>query len=216
MVKSTEKILIMGTRTLSVEIADVISEIPGVEVCGFIENLHPEKSEEKLENLTIYWIDEINRLAESHKAISGLATTHRKRFVEQVAERGFSFATLLHPSARISKNSSIGEGTFVSSGVIIATHTHIGRHDIINRGVLIGHHTSIGDYVTINPGANIAGACNIGNGSFIGMGAIILDHLTVGSNSIIGAGSVVTKDVPDNVQVMGIPAKTVKENVEGK
>lgn len=43
------------------------------------------------------------------------------------------------------------------------------------------------------------------------MGAIILDGITIGKNVIVGAGAVVTKDVPDNVLVVGLPARIIKE-----
>jgi acetyltransferase-like isoleucine patch superfamily enzyme len=44
---------------------------------------------------------------------------------------------------------------------------------------------------------------------------VILDHLAVGSASVVGGGSVVTKDVGRNVQVVGNPARVVKEGVDG-
>ncbi|WP_281225537.1 sugar O-acetyltransferase [Flavobacterium aquiphilum] len=46
---------------------------------------------------------------------------------------------------------------------------------------------------------------------WIGAGAIILPGVTIGENSIVAAGAVVSKDVPDNVVVGGIPAKIIKE-----
>ena len=51
----------------------------------------------------------------------------------------------------------------------------------------------------------------IGNNVQIGAGAIILDGVTIGNNVIVGAGSVVTKNMPDNVIVAGVPAKVIKE-----
>lgn len=87
---------------------------------------------------------------------------------------------------------------------------------IVNLGSLIGHHTAIGDCVTISPGANIAGRITIGDGTYVGMGAIILDSLKIGSGSVIGAGSLITKDVPDHVQVMGVPARITQEGVAGR
>jgi serine acetyltransferase len=81
--------------------------------------------------------------------------------------------------------------------------------------VSIGHHTTIGRS-SIQPGANIAGAGSIGEGAYIGMGAIVLDHINVGAHAVVGAGAVVTHDVPDHTQVMGIPARVVKENIEGR
>ncbi len=50
----------------------------------------------------------------------------------------------------------------------------------------------------------------------IGMGAIVIDHINIGANSVVGAGAVVTKDVPANVQVVGMPARIVKENIMKK
>jgi len=211
-----EPLLILGTGTFAVEVADLACEIDGFRVAGFVENMERERCEQSLEGLPVHWVDELAKLAGSHSAVCGLSTTFRSRFTEQAAGYGVKFATLVHPSARISSTSSLGEGTIINVGVIVASHTHIGRHVIVNRGAIIGHHTDIGDYVTINPGANIAGACRIGDATYIGIGAIVIDHITIGSHSVVGAGAVVTKDVPDNVLVVGVPAKIVKENIEGK
>jgi acetyltransferase-like isoleucine patch superfamily enzyme len=48
------------------------------------------------------------------------------------------------------------------------------------------------------------------------MGAVVLDNLTIGSHAVVGAGAAVTKDGLDRVQVMGVPALIVKENISGK
>ena len=210
------KLLILGTRTFAPEIADVASEIPDVEIAGFVENMDRAKCSETLEGLPIFWIDDIANLADSHLAVCALGTTHRSRFIEQAASLGLRFATIVHPGARISRNSTVGEGSIVCPGVVVATRTTIGRHVILNRGALIGHHTTVGDYCSIMPGANVAGACTIGEATYVGMGALVLDHHNVGSRSVVAAGSVVTRDVPDNVQVMGMPAKIVREQIEGR
>src|SRR6266849_4442998 len=212
----TRPLLILGTRTLAVEIADVAADIPGVQVAGFVENLNRQRCQEKLEDLPVLWVDDVASLAQSHSAVCGLATTHRSRFVEQIAAYGMPFATVIHPSARISSKSTVGEGSILSVGVIIAARTHLDRYVLVNRGALIGHHTDIGDYVTVQPGANIAGACSIGEATYIGMGAIVIDHITIGAHSVVGAGAVVTTDIPDHVLVVGMPARVVRENIPGK
>lgn len=53
------------------------------------------------------------------------------------------------------------------------------------------------------------GKINVGNNVFIGQNAIVLRNCTIGDNCVIAAGAVVTKDVPPNSVVGGVPAKVV-------
>jgi acetyltransferase EpsM len=216
MTAETCKLLILGTRTFAEEVADLAAAIPGVQVAGFVENMDPERCRELLEGLPVYWIDEVAPLVESHRAVCALSTTFRSRFVEQAAGLGLAFATLRHPTAIVSARSDVGEGSILNAACVIGAHSVLGSHVIVNRGALIGHHTTIGAFSSIQPGANVAGACSIGEAAYIGMGAIILDHITIGAHAVVGAGSVVTRDVPAHAQVVGIPARVVKENIEGR
>lgn len=209
-------ILILGTRTFAEEVADILHEIPGRRLVGFVENMDRSRCRERLEGLPIHWVEDIGSLAATCDAVCALSTTFRRQFVEQVRSYGFGFATVVHPFSRVSVRSALGDGTIVSPGVVIGSHTTLGCHVIINRGALIGHHTTIGDFCTIQPGANVAGACSIGGSTYVGMGALVLDHLTVGTGSVVAAGAVVTCDVPDRVMVMGVPARIVREDIEGK
>jgi sugar O-acyltransferase (sialic acid O-acetyltransferase NeuD family) len=210
-----EKLAILGRGLFALEVVDLVEETGRYEVTAFIENWDREETRQSLLGRPIIWIDETASLASTHKAVCALGTTHRQGFIEQAAAIGFEFATIIHPSVRLSSKSSVGEGSILSVGVVVAAYTTVGRHVIINRGSLIGHHTTIHDYVTISPGANIAGSVTIGEGTYVGIGAIVLDHRTIGAHAVIGAGAVVTRDVPDRVQVMGIPARITKENIEG-
>lgn len=208
-------LLILGTRLFAFEVADLVSEIPEYALVGFVENLESERCKETLEGLPIYWVDELPRFAATHWAVCAIGTTKRKQFTDQAEAAGMRFATLIHPTARVSKTTRVGAGTLISAGAILGSHITIGRHVIINRGALIGHHTEIGNYVSIQPGANIAGACRIGDSTYIAMGAIVIDHLRIGSQAMIAAGALVTQDVADNVLVAGFPAKVIREQFEG-
>lgn len=216
MSSDTSPLLILGTRTFAEEVADLAAAIPGMRVAGFVENMESERCRQLLEGLPIYWIDEVGSLADSHRAVCALSTTFRSRFVEQAAQKGLAFATLVHPTAVVSKRSTVGEGSILNAACVVGAHSVLGSHVIVNRGALIGHHTTIGRFSSIQPGANIAGACSVGEAAYIGMGAIVLDHIVIGAHAVVGAGAVVTRDVPDHAQVMGIPARVVKENIEGR
>jgi acetyltransferase EpsM len=211
-------VVILGTRSFSVELCSIIEEIDDYRVVGFVDNWDRQRMPSTLEGRPVYWIDQIEDLPEDVRFIGGLSTTFRSRFVHAIKEGlpRSSFATIIHPTAHVSVPSSIGEGTFVGVGTIVGSHTRLGGHVLVNRGVLIGHHTEIGDYVTVNPGANIAGKVAVGDHAYIGMGAVIIDQIKIGNHVIVGAGAVVTNDVPDNVMVVGVPARIVKENIEGK
>ncbi len=158
-------------------------------------------------------INDVAKLIDTRscRAICAVGSTKRKHFIQQVTSSGLEFTTIIHCTAQVSHTASVGVGTIISPGAVIAISTRIGDHVIINRGSLIGHHVEIGDYVTISPGANIAGRTKIGDLCYIGMGALILDGISIGSNSVVGAGSVVTRDVPDSVQVLGMPARISKK-----
>ena len=209
-------LLILGTRTLAEEVLDLVTEVEEYEVTGFVENMDRSLCEKPIEGLPVHWVDDIARLAATHLAVCALGTTKRARFTDQVAALGFRFATVIHPSARISRRSTVGQGSIVSAGVIVATRTTIGEHVLVNRGALIGHHTSIGNHVSVMPGANIAGSCSIGARCYIGMGAIVVDHTVVGEGCLVAAGAVVTKDLPPAVQAVGVPARIIRENIDGR
>ncbi len=196
------------------EVLDIISDTNAFEVAAFVENQDRSRVGEQINGVPVVWIDDIINTPDRYQAICSLGTTQRRGYIETIKAAGVPFATVIHPTARISSTSTLGDGCFVSAGTIVAAQTHIGSHVILNRGVLVGHDTVISDYVTVSPGANIAGAITIGTGSYIGMGATIIDRLSIGDGALIGAASLVTKDVPAHTQAMGAPARVVKENIE--
>ncbi len=91
----------------------------------------------------------------------------------------------------------IGDHVEITSGVRFITH---------DGGVWVLRHQ--------HPDVDVFGKIVIGNNVFIGFNAIVLPGVTIGNNCVVGAGSVVTRSVPDNSVVAGVPAKFIRSHDE--
>jgi sugar O-acyltransferase (sialic acid O-acetyltransferase NeuD family) len=215
MTNSRTPLLILGASAAAMDVTDLVSDLPQFDVVGYVVSVPPYQPGSMLLDRPIYWVDDIARFASTHLALCAIGSTRRYELIERVSGMGFQFATLIHPTARVSRMASIGEGSIISSGAQVATHSAIGQHVFINRGALIGHHTTIGQYCTIAPGANLASNITIGQRVWVGLGANVLEKRTIGECAVVGAGSLVMKDVQPRTKVMGVPAVVIERDVDG-
>lgn len=121
--------------------------------------------------------------------------------------RGFTFATVIHPSAVVSSYAIIGEGCQIMAGAVIQPCSVIGNNTIINSRASVDHDCVIGEHSHLAPGVTVSGGVTIGNAVHLGVGASVIQGVTIGSNSLIGAGSVVVTNVPENSEYLGVPAR---------
>jgi acetyltransferase-like isoleucine patch superfamily enzyme len=97
-----------------------------------------------------------------------------------------------------------------NSSIVCCEHVKIGKGTTIGWGVEIldsdFHHLVREDFEVSKP-------ISIGSHVWIGTRAMILKGVTIGSGSVVASGAVVTKDVPENTLVAGVPAKVIRTDV---
>lgn len=113
---------------------------------------------------------------------------------------------------------NIGAGSWLSPATVFYTHQQAAIH--------IGQRCDIGPGVEFIPGGHLVGPSGrragegtarpiqIGDGCWIGARSVILGGVRIGAGCVVAAGSVVTRDVPDNVLVAGVPAR-IKRQLNG-
>ncbi|MGE4483163.1 serine O-acetyltransferase [Acidocella sp.] len=119
------------------------------------------------------------------------------------AARALSWFARLVTNIDIHPAATIGHRCFIDHGA----------------GVVIGETAVLGDDVTLYHGVTLGGVSwspgkrhpTLGNGVLVGAGAKILGPITVGAGARVGANSVVVEDVPEDMTVVGIPGRIVRD-----
>lgn len=120
-----------------------------------------------------------------------------------------SFGIAIDSSALVDKLTDVKKGSQIMPRAIINRGTQIGRHTIINTNATIEHDCKIGDFVHIGPSATLCGGVTVGDGTLIGANATVLPGRVIGDFVTVGAGSIITKDIPNNSKVIGVPGKII-------
>ena len=112
------------------------------------------------------------------------------------------------------KNIHIGKNVFLNAGCCFQDQGGVAIDD----GALIGHQVVLAtlnhDLAPDQRATTLPSPIHIGKNVWIGSHATVLGGVTVGDNAVIAAGAVVTKDVPANTVVAGVPAK-IRKRIDG-
>jgi sugar O-acyltransferase (sialic acid O-acetyltransferase NeuD family) len=119
-----------------------------------------------------------------------------------------SWINVIHNLATVSSSCRMSAvSVFVGAGAVVSTDVVVGDCVLINWNSTIGHDALVGACCVVYPGANVGGFARLGEEALIGSGAQVLPGVSIGARAVVGAGAVVTHDVPDDVVVVGNPAK---------
>lgn len=214
-----KKIVILGTGGNSIDILDTLDEISvqtsqtSYQCVGFLDDNPRLWGKER------HGVKVIGPLATASElrgcffvnAIGSPENFWKKETI--IAKTGIAldrFATIVHPTASVSRMAKLGLGTVVFQNVTITSNVQVGNHVIILPNSVVSHDDVIGDYSCITGGVCISGEVKVGRSCYLGTGSVVRGGVEIGDYCLIGMGSVVLKDVPSKSVVVGNPARLLR------
>jgi sugar O-acyltransferase (sialic acid O-acetyltransferase NeuD family) len=145
------------------------------------------------------WIGGVETYLQRQKVIDGLGLPSER------------FATLVHPTAYVSRRARLGRGVVVYQHCTIANNAVLGDHVVVLPNTVISHDDIIGDYTAITGGVAIAGNVTVGPSCYLGTNCSIHPGVSIGEGSLVGMGSVVLHDVGPYQVVAGNPVRLLRD-----
>lgn len=177
------------------------------------------KWKNSIKNFTVIEDDSgvMNYSTNSVEVVNGIGSLPRGELREKIfrlyLSRGYSFASVISPTAVVSQYATIGQGVQVMPGAIVQAGVVIGDNTIINTGAVIDHDCTIGSNCHISPGATVCGGVVIGDSVHVGAGSVIIQEVTIAERAVVGAGAVASKDIDAGVVLF--PPRSVVGNKNG-
>lgn len=174
------------------------AELLGWTVAGFVDPDPPA------------WTTALKHVPDDAFAIVAIGNNTQRAFVQsRVLQRGRSVVSILHPTASVSRSSTLDAGCYLGEYATIRSNSCVGAGTILNTGSVVSHDCQIGSFVTFGPNAATASHVSIGARTMLGVGACVRPHAKIGSDCEVGAGGAVVDDIPDGCTVAGVPAKPI-------
>jgi sugar O-acyltransferase (sialic acid O-acetyltransferase NeuD family) len=204
--------VIAGAKGLAKELLEIMAEQNALNDLYFFDNVSPEREERLLSQFPVlHSFDEVLKVfrdtgdAAFALGLGGPALRHK--MFAAFSGLGGRLVSVISPRAHVGKfGMDIQAGCCILPGAVITSHVAMGKACLVNPNATISHDSALGDFVEVSPGVNVTGNCIVGDFCFLGSNSVILPKVKLGRNVVVGAGAVVTKDVPDNSMVVGVPA----------
>ena len=216
------KLIILGAGGYAQELLWIVDDLnaqaPTWDFLGFVDPLSAKhKGELYYDRPIIGCWDDIPKQDSIHFACGIGSPSGRAKECAEAERRGYTPATLIHPSVIAARHVQVGEGTVIGAGCMLAPYAVIGRHCSLNLGVTIGHNSSMGDYCVLSPGAQLLGAARLSDRVFLGANATVYLGRKVGTGAIVGANSFLLTNLGPGASVIGVPATqfSIAVGVEG-
>lgn len=205
---NTRPFIVLGSGGHGVVVCDVITSA-GLEVRAFVDDALDRQGLLVL-GVPVIEPDDVPPASDVF-IMAGIGdNAARARAFRRFCQRGYEACPVVHPSAVLGREVTLGSGTVVMAGVIVNPRTRVGENAVLNTGCRVDHDCRIGAHAHIAPGATLTGGVSVGEGTLVGAGSVTLPGITIGAHAVVGAGAVVIRDVAAGAVVAGVPARAVR------
>lgn len=206
-----KELLLIGAGGAGKELAFCLEDSLEWDVLGFVDDTMKPKT--IVNNLTVFGNIDWLQGFKGNVAICIVNNPQMKRLIVRklrIDNPEMKFPVVLNHNSIYSRSVEYGEGVVVAQPYnYLTVNIKIGNFVWINTRNDIGHGVEIGDYTTVFSRVNFGGEVKIGENCVIGTGVTFKPNTQVGNNVTVGAGAVVVKDIPDDVVVVGNPARVL-------
>ena len=203
---SVKKIILVGSGAFASEIIQYLADIiehkkrinsdNKLELFGIVDNFANDKNIKELDGINFLGCeDDIKNSDDFYFLIASGTPAYRKDAFLRLKKQNKKLFTLVHPSAYISKNCTIGYGSIICPNSIINSKANVGIGSLINVFSSIGHHSLIGNFSVLSPYCSISGNAEIGEASFLGTRATLFPNIKIGKCCTIDSHTYVKSNV---------------------
>lgn len=215
----TRPLLLLAASGLAREAAVVARAIGDYEVIGFLDDNDSLWGTTFEGTSVLGGFDLLSTHADAHVVLCAGRGAARAAIAARLSAAGFDdarYATLVHPDATVSDESTVGAGTIVMAGAVLTTTVSVGRHVVLMPNVTLTHDNVLAECVTVAAGVSLGGWVHLGARSYVGMNASVRERVRLGEDVVVGMGAVVLRDVADGDTVIGNPARSMSVTTTGK
>lgn len=209
------RVAVLGAGRGSAELIDFLREGGSAASIVVLDDLYPADPTELDGCPVVGRLDAAHELvAQGVKVALGIANSRQLGIRSDLASRLSlpvdSWLTYVHPEATVSPLASLGPGTVVYPGARIAANAHIGRMGLVYYNAVVHHDAVLGDGAIVCAGVLLAGGVVVDEGAYLGIGCVVREGVRIGRRALVGMGAVVTRDVPSEARVAGVPARALR------